>query len=67
MVCIGSSVIREGGAFIFKKICITFVISTGAGSGGGVRPIRQHRGVEQLVARWAHNPKVAGSSPVSAT
>ena len=21
------------------------------------------RGVEQLVARWAHNPKVGGSSP----
>ena len=27
----------------------------------------QDRGVEQLVARWAHNPKVAGSSPVPAT
>ncbi len=27
----------------------------------------QYRGVEQLVARWAHNPKVAGSSPASAT
>ena len=27
----------------------------------------QNRGVEQLVARWAHNPKVAGSSPVPAT
>lgn len=26
-----------------------------------------HRGVEQSVARWAHNPKVAGSSPVPAT
>ncbi len=26
-----------------------------------------NRGVEQLVARWAHNPKVAGSSPASAT
>ncbi len=25
------------------------------------------RGVEQLVARWAHNPKVAGSSPAPAT
>ena len=23
--------------------------------------------MEQLVARWAHNPKVTGSSPVSAT
>jgi hypothetical protein len=27
----------------------------------------QYRGVEQLVARWAHNPKVTGSSPVPAT
>ncbi len=27
----------------------------------------QYRGVEQLVARWAHNPKVAGSSPALAT
>ena len=25
------------------------------------------RGVEQLVARWAHNPKVVGSSPSPAT
>ncbi len=27
----------------------------------------KHRGMEQLVARWAHNPKVAGSSPAPAT
>jgi hypothetical protein len=26
-----------------------------------------NRRVEQLVARWAHNPKVTGSSPVSAS
>ena len=26
-----------------------------------------HRGVEQMVARWAHNPEVGGSSPVSPT
>ena len=26
-----------------------------------------HRGVEQLVARRAHNPKVVGSSPTPAT
>jgi hypothetical protein len=26
-----------------------------------------NRGVEQLVARWAHNPKAAGSSPAPAT
>ena len=25
-----------------------------------------YRGVEQLEARWAHNPEVAGSSPASA-
>ena len=28
---------------------------------------KTYRGVEQLVARWAHNPKVIGSSPISAT
>jgi hypothetical protein len=28
---------------------------------------KTYRGVEQLVARWAHNPKVAGSSPAPAT
>ena len=27
----------------------------------------QYRGVEQLAARRAHNPKVAGSNPVPAT
>ena len=30
-------------------------------------PLIEYRGVEQLVARRAHNPEVAGSSPVSAT
>ena len=30
-------------------------------------PLPTYRGVEQLVARRAHNPEVAGSSPVSAT
>ena len=30
-------------------------------------PQNRYRGVEQLVARRAHNPEVAGSSPVSAT
>ena len=29
--------------------------------------LKIHCGVEQLVARWAHNPKVIGSSPVPAT
>ena len=29
--------------------------------------IKIYCGVEQLVARWAHNPKVTGSSPVPAT
>ena len=32
-----------------------------------VLPLHSHRGMEQLVARWAHNPKVTGSSPVPAT
>ena len=32
-----------------------------------VHYITIYRGVEQLVARWAHNPKVTGSSPVPAT
>ena len=32
-----------------------------------VRSTEQHRGMEQLAARWAHNPKVTGSSPVPAT
>ena len=30
-------------------------------------PLFEYRGVEQLVARRAHNPEVAGSSPVPAT
>ena len=30
-------------------------------------PAPRFRGVEQLVARRAHNPEVAGSSPVPAT
>ena len=29
--------------------------------------IKKHCGVEQLVARRAHNPKVIGSSPIPAT
>ena len=29
--------------------------------------IQVHREVEQLAARWAHNPKVGGSSPSLAT
>ena len=33
----------------------------------GALPLISYRGVEQLVARRAHNPEVAGSSPVSAT
>ncbi len=34
---------------------------------GSRRDIKIQCGVEQLVARWAHNPKVIGSSPVPAT
>ena len=32
-----------------------------------VRYTEQHRGMEQLAARCAHNPNVTGSSPVPAT
>ena len=32
-----------------------------------LQPQKIQCGVEQLVARWAHNPKVTGSSPVPAT
>ena len=31
------------------------------------RSRNEYRGVEQVVARRAHNPKVVGSSPISAT
>jgi hypothetical protein len=31
------------------------------------KPLTTYCGVEQLVARWAHNPKVVGSSPTPAT
>ena len=41
------------GIFAFSNKTFTFAI--------------QYRGVEQLVARRAHNPKVVGSSPASAT
>lgn len=34
---------------------------------GGTYNLLAHRGVEQLVARWAHNPKVVCSSQASAT
>ena len=33
----------------------------------GEKRTTKHRGVEQLVARRAHNPEVGGSSPPSAT
>ena len=32
-----------------------------------LRSATEYRGVEQLVARRAHNPEVVGSSPASAT
>ena len=35
--------------------------------GGNLAAIRNYRAVEQLVARRAHNPKVAGSSPAGAS
>ena len=39
---------------LFQKKAVTFALV-------------KHRGVEQLVARWAHNPKVIRSSRISAT
>jgi hypothetical protein len=48
---ISSQLIRTG--FETLSSCVNFAIS--------------YRGVEQLVARRAHNPKVTGSSPVPAT
>jgi hypothetical protein len=33
----------------------------------GITLSRPHRGVEQLAARRAHNPEVAGSNPAPAT
>ncbi len=50
-------------AFIFQafQAVIDFLMHK-SGSRKGL-----YRGVEQLVARRAHNPKVVGSSPASAT
>ena len=44
----------EKGLDIFQKLVI-------------FRKVFIYRGVEQLVARWAHNPKVVGSNPTPAT
>jgi hypothetical protein len=32
-----------------------------------IKLYKGYRGMEQLVARWSHKPKVAGSSPAPAT
>lgn len=49
--------------FLGKIRWILFVYSTKSRTFAPVK----HRGVEQLVARWAHNPKVVGSNPAPAT
>ena len=49
--------------FLAKIRWILFVYSTKSRTFAPVK----HRGVEQLVARWAHNPKVIRSSRISAT
>lgn len=49
--------------FLGKIRWILFVYSTKSRTFAPVK----HRGVEQLVARWAHNPKVVCSSQASAT
>ena len=51
--------------FIYNKFCCE-----DAGKNSKVRLqclALEYRGVEQLVARRAHNPKVVGSSPAPAT
>jgi hypothetical protein len=50
---LGSVVIKENTRIATRKVVVYKSI--------------KYREVEQLVARWAHNPKVAGSSPVLAT
>ena len=49
--------------FLAKIIWLLFVCSIKSRTFAPVK----HRGVEQLVARWAHNPKVIRSSRISAT
>ena len=49
--------------FILKKSAERFAILKESRTFALVK----HRGVEQLVARWAHNPKVIRSSRISAT
>jgi hypothetical protein len=46
----------------------TLVLGTSVVRRAGSSPaLSTYSGMEQLVARWAHNPKVTGSSPVPAT
>ena len=54
-LCVGESILINFFAKVldFGEIVLTFA--------------SQYRGMEQLVARRAHNPKVTGSSPVPAT
>ena len=53
---------------IFKKylakpyFCLIFAVAKAI-----VLHSKTYRGMEQLVARWAHNPKAGGSSPPPAT
>ena len=49
-----------------KTLC-TLAVRCRRGHDSGTKATEPHRGVEQLVARRAHNPKVAGSSPAPAT
>ncbi len=50
---------KNGKNFLKKNLEIHTKLSTFAA--------QLNCGVEQLVARWAHNPKVVGSSPAPAT
>ena len=46
---------------------ISSAADTDSGPVSVFKKIKIYRGMEQLVARRAHNPKVTGSSPVPAT
>ena len=54
---------------IFKKglAIYLFIVYNNQAVGENNTVKTKYRGVEQLVARRAHNPKVVGSSPTPAT
>ena len=56
--------------FFQKRVAMYAVLvynNKAVGKVNNLQQVIKYRGVEQLVARRAHNPKVVGSSPASAT